>query len=110
MTADDALSETSPLLPKLTVVSPEPAHAPNGALQNASVTDGHAEEDFKPVDEEQAHRNEDSEYKGLPEVKARLKYIVPALAIGVQRDHQRRKCTEAENNRSSCPLPIRRSS
>ena len=85
MTADDAPSETSPLLPKLTVVSPEPANAPNGTLQSASDTDGHAEEDVKPVDEEQAHRNEDdSEYKGLPEVKARLKFIVPALAIGVQ--------------------------
>lgn len=84
MTADDAHSETAPLLPKLTVVSPEPADAPNGTLLNASGTDGHAEDDIKSVDEEQAQRNgEDSEYKGLPEVKAQLKYIVPAVAIGV---------------------------
>ena len=84
MTADDAPSETSPLLPKLTLISPEPADAPNGTLLNASGTDGHTEEDIKSADEEQAQRSEDvTEYKGLPEVKAQLKYIVPALAIGV---------------------------
>ena len=84
MTAGDAPSETSPLLPKSTVAGSEPVNAPNGLLQKKSGTDGRAEEDIKSVDEEQAQRNgKDSEYKGLPEVKARIKYIMPALAIGV---------------------------
>ena len=91
MTANDGPSETSPLLPN---VLPEPADAPSGVLPNGSSINGRPEEDIKSVDEEQSQADaEDRErqYQGLPEVKKQLKYIVPAVAIGVQSDIPHKK-------------------
>lgn len=93
MKANGSPSETSPLLAKPTNVVPESPDAPNGVIPSGSNTDGRGEEGVKSVDQEQAQPDgEDGEtqYQGLPEVKKQLKYIVPAVAIGVhpERAHQ----------------------
>lgn len=85
MTVDGGASETSPLLPKPTSLL-EPADAPNGALPNGIGGSDHAHDDTKSVDQEEAHTDEEGrerQYQGMPEVKKQLKYIVPAIAIGV---------------------------
>lgn len=87
MTDDAAPSETSPLIPQSKSTLPQPADASNGALQKGVSSNGHAQEDNKSVDEEQAHGDEEGterQYRGLPEAKKQLKYIVPAIAIGVR--------------------------
>ncbi|KAL8792278.1 MAG: hypothetical protein Q9195_005157 [Heterodermia aff. obscurata] len=75
-------SETSPLIPKSRSTLPQPpplnGTAPNGISGNRV--------DNKSVDEEEAYSDEegrDRQYQGLPEVKKQLKYILPAVAIGV---------------------------
>ena len=86
MTADGGASETSPLLPKPTNLLPEPADAPNGALPNGTNNNDHTHDDNKSVNEEEASIDQDGrerQYQGMPEVKKQLKYIVPAVAIGV---------------------------
>jgi len=74
MTAEnDRSSETTPLLPKATEVQPtsEPNNHTNGST--------------KSQDEERQDDEGDREvqFKGMPDVRNRLKYILPALAIGV---------------------------
>ncbi|KAL8980926.1 MAG: hypothetical protein Q9205_004130 [Flavoplaca limonia] len=86
MTARHTASETSPLLPKGKSVIPEPAETPHRAFSNTSCTNGHAQENFKSVNEEQGRSNgedNDGKYQGLPQVKKQLRYIVPAVAIGI---------------------------
>lgn len=86
MTADGGASETSPLLPKPTNLLPEPADAPNGALPNGANGNDHTHDVNKSVNEEEASTDQDGrerQYQGMPEVKKQLKYIVPAVAIGV---------------------------
>ncbi|KAL8982526.1 MAG: hypothetical protein Q9177_005245 [Variospora cf. flavescens] len=86
MTARHTASETSPLLPKGKNVIPEPAETPHRAFSNTSCTNGHAQENFKSVNEEQGRSNgedNDGKYQGLPQVKKQLRYIVPAVAIGI---------------------------
>lgn len=70
-------TETSPLLSETSTATEEGA---NGRLNGQS--DGIS----KPVDEEgqqQEDRDRDGQYNGLPDVKKQLKYIVPAVGIGV---------------------------
>ncbi|KAL8877868.1 MAG: hypothetical protein Q9198_004200, partial [Flavoplaca austrocitrina] len=69
-------SETSPLLPRTSDNAPQKS-LPNGTGINGSITDG-----AKVGDEEQA-KDVATEYQGMPEVRARLKYILPAVAIGI---------------------------
>ncbi|KAL8650135.1 MAG: hypothetical protein Q9226_005276 [Calogaya cf. arnoldii] len=76
------VTETSPLLPGTSNVLPEPADAPRGSLPNGSGNNGAANGTAKAGDEEQV-KNHDMEYQGMPEVRARLKYILPAMAIGI---------------------------
>lgn len=98
MTADGVTSETSPLLPKLTNLPPQPADTPDGALPNGTSGNDHTNGDTKPVDEEEAPADQDGrerQYQGMPEVKKQLKYIVPAVAIGVPSTMQRR-CQTAD--------------
>jgi hypothetical protein len=75
-------SETSPLLPK-----------PNGDAPTTTPATGVAHQDVAPPveneqdggDIERQTSNGDSiKHQGLPEVKKRLKYIFPAIAIGVR--------------------------
>ena len=89
MTTDDTPSETSPLLPQTTSVLPEPADASNGPLPNGTSQNGQTETNGKHVDEERVQDDDERrerQYQGLPEVKKQLKFIVPAVAIGVRDD------------------------
>ena len=86
MTDDGAPTEISPLLHKSANSLPQPTDTPNGALPNGGSNKHHAAKDSKIGDQEQANDVSDGrerQYQGLPEVKKQLKYIVPAIAIGV---------------------------
>ncbi len=86
MTADnDRLSETSPLLPKVTKVLPESGDAREGTLPSTTEANNHINGSTKSQDEERQDDEGDREvqFKGMPDVRERLKYILPALAIGV---------------------------
>ncbi len=105
---DQEPTETSPLLTKSANVVPEPGDAPVGALPTGSGVNGHANGDFKPGDDEETQGELDriNQYEGMPEVKAKLKYIMPAIAIGVRCSFLR--CNHwLINRRSSCPLETR---
>lgn len=82
---DQSPTETSALLPK-TQVLPEPGIAPEGELPTGAVTNGDANGSAKAQDEESLHDEggRGAQFEGMPEVRARLKYIFPALAIGVR--------------------------
>ena len=82
MTIDDrSFSETSPLLTKATNGDPERNDTSNGSVPAPVEANGST----KPTEDEEQHDAEDREgqYEGMPEVKQQLKYIVPAIAIGV---------------------------
>ena len=76
-------SEISPLLPK---APPIPSDASQGALPSATDTNGLIDDPKKTRDEERQQDDEDREaqYQGMPEVRKKLGYILPALAIGVR--------------------------
>ena len=74
-------TETSPLLPANVV--PEPGDAPSGALPNGTKAYGVSNADDEPSDDQERQDPAITQYQGMPEVKARLKYILPAIAIGI---------------------------
>lgn len=78
----DEPTETSPLLRKPYGVLPEPGDAPNGSLPNGSGIDGRTKRKVKDGGDEES-QDRVTGYQGMPEVKARLKYILPAIAIGI---------------------------
>ncbi|KAL8725694.1 MAG: hypothetical protein Q9166_007208 [cf. Caloplaca sp. 2 TL-2023] len=82
MPGDNEATETSPLLRSTTKVLPVPADAPNGSLPNGSGIDGQANHTLKDGGDEE-RQDHATEYQGMPEIKARLKYMLPAMAIGV---------------------------
>ncbi|KAL8936655.1 MAG: hypothetical protein Q9211_004078 [Gyalolechia sp. 1 TL-2023] len=75
-------TEASPLLPKPSDTLSEARDAPNGALPDVSGTDGQTNGAVKQGDDEES-QDHVTEYQGMPEVKAKLKYILPAIAIGI---------------------------
>lgn len=93
-------TETSPLLPKadpappvsrpqlkrLLSIDPSSGLAPEGA--DPHVQRGYANSDREDGGdiERQATDGEASKYVGMPEMKKRLKYILPAVAIGVSHE------------------------
>jgi hypothetical protein len=83
---DHEPTETSPLLTKPVAVVPEPGDAPIGALPTGNGVNGHVNGLLKPGDDEEIQGEPDrsTQYEGMPEVKAKLKYIMPAIAIGVR--------------------------
>ncbi len=86
MTADNDRSlETTPLLPKATEVHPESGDAPEEILPSTTEPNNHTNGSTKSQDEERQDDEGDREvqFKGMPDVRNRLKYILPALAIGV---------------------------
>ncbi|KAL8717365.1 MAG: hypothetical protein Q9225_005384 [Loekoesia sp. 1 TL-2023] len=78
----DEPTETSPLLRKSPDVLPEPGDAPIGPLPSGSGIDGQTNGVVKDGGDEES-QDRVTEYQGMPEVKARLKYILPAIAIGI---------------------------
>lgn len=89
MAPSDELSETSPLLPK-SALTVEGGVAPNGTLpsenEHDSQVNGTLNGTAKPQSDEEAQAEEDEragQYQGMPEVMKQLKYIVPAVGLGV---------------------------
>ncbi len=83
--ADNA-TETSPLLAKPIITLLESGDAPNGVLPNGGSSNGTLDDPPKPGEDEERQANDGErspQYEGMPEVKKKLKYIVPAVAIGV---------------------------
>jgi len=75
-------TERSPLLSESSTAVLEPGDAPEGPLacSNGNYKSIPGDED----EERQDAQNERAvQYEGLPEVKKQLKYILPAIAIGV---------------------------
>jgi MFS family permease len=79
-------TETSPLLANGTLTNHEsisPSHPdslePNG--RRSSFPDNYEDGDI--LERHPSLQNRTKQYEGLPEVKKRMKYILPALAIGV---------------------------
>lgn len=79
-------SETSPLLGRPASTLLEPGDAPDGIRPNGTFSNGTAGAPAKPDDDEERQAGDadrSPQYEGMPEVKKRLKLIVPAIAIGV---------------------------
>jgi len=78
-------TETSPLLSK--TAAPDTTDAAECTSPSTSPTNGHDISGVKPADD--GERQHDAgklaaqQYEGMPEVKAKLKYILPAIGIGV---------------------------
>lgn len=80
----DEATEASPLLAESSV--PDPVNGANGSPPLAVEANGISKKRQKPAGEEES-QNSDAEraaqYEGMPDVKAKLKYILPAVGIGV---------------------------
>lgn len=79
----DDPTEVSPLLRKQSNVATEPIDAPTRALPNNGSIRSQSDGNVKNGEDEERQEEEVTEYQGMPEVKAKLKYILPALAIGI---------------------------
>jgi hypothetical protein len=84
----DQPTETSPLLPRSdqqnTEIATPPIDASSGiAPEGAEVHDATSAIDGGDL-ERHASNGETSRHVGMPEVKKRMKYIFPAVAIGVR--------------------------
>lgn len=79
MTPNARPSETSPLL----TGQENGIHKANGVAENGSIAD--IAPSISSDVERQSSRDtaRDAQFTGLPEVRKRLKYIVPTLSIGV---------------------------
>lgn len=75
-------TEATPLLRDTADNISEPDDAPNVSLPNGSEV---AEQPVGPLKHggDQESQDHVTDYQGMPEVKARLKYIFPAIAIGI---------------------------
>lgn len=77
-------TETSTLLAKPTL--PDPALSPNSVPPSEVGATRRQNEDPKPTEDEESQINGQDrghQYEGMPEVKAKLWYIVPAVGIGI---------------------------
>ena len=78
-------SESSPLLQ--TTAAPASTGPSSQVPHGITTANGHGESIARPADggESQASREERvAQYQGMPEVKEKLKYILPAIGIGVR--------------------------
>ena len=79
--------ETSPLLAQSTTTLPDPGLTPNSVPPSEIEATAHQDGESKPAEDEESHgisKDRVQQYQGLPEVKAKLRYIVPAIGIGVR--------------------------
>ena len=77
-------TETSPLLAHSTTTLPDPGLT---ILPREIDATAHRDGESKPAEDEESHsvsKDRVQQYQGLPEVKAKLRYIVPAVGIGVR--------------------------
>lgn len=81
MTSDTSCSETSPLLGEPRNGDAADAVAGNGTLKSNGYV-SHREEEEAGRDDE-ADRARLAQFEGLPEAQKLLKYIVPAVSVGV---------------------------
>lgn len=80
-------TETSPLLAKPNTALPDPGLAPNSVPPSETGATGHQSEGMKLADDEESQSTDGDrghQYEGIPDVKAKLLYIVPAVGIGVR--------------------------
>ncbi len=78
-------TETSPLIAKSSV--PDPVGTANGIPPSTTEANGLGRVDQKPAEDEERQQSDPeraAQYQGMPEVKAKLKYILPAIGIGVR--------------------------
>ena len=77
-------TETSPLLAHSTTTLPDPGLTiPPSEIEATAHRDGGS----KLAEDEESHsvsKDRAQQYQGLPDVKAKLRYIVPAVGIGVR--------------------------
>ena len=96
-------TETSPLLGKQDqngpLIDSAISIAPVGP-ESCNKTDIDDEENVGDL-EHQSSNGDNFKYQGLPEVKKRMKYIFPAIAIGVSNHQQHGSHTKAKRCRSS---------
>jgi len=81
-------TETSPLLKKPSSPTVKATDISSDLSTNDSTSNGSANRDCEREpgrDEENVEDNDSVLRKGLPEMHMKLKYIIPALAIGVGR-------------------------
>lgn len=79
--SDDRPSETSPLLgPKADGFAPK---AVNGTIANGSIPDDAAEVGPDLARHDSIDESRAAQFEGRPEIQKLLKYIVPAISIGV---------------------------
>ncbi len=79
-------TEDSPLLGHSESTPNAAAEACNSTISNAGDANGVQNGLVKPAEDEESQRDggEDAtQYQGMPEVKAKLAYILPAISIGV---------------------------
>lgn len=87
-------TETSPLIPKSGKSAVEQLIEPGiGVEANAVAVDGNACDpsfrandvtaDGEEIERQASNEGRQKQYEGMPEVRKRMKYILPALAIGV---------------------------
>ena len=80
-------TETSPLLAQSTVAPPDSALTPNGVPPNQAGVTVPQNEHSKPLEDEESQTDGEDrghQFEGMPDVKEKLWYIVPALGIGVR--------------------------
>ena len=87
MMQPQAASETAPLLVKPTTALPDPSLSPNSVPPCEVRATAHRNEDAKTAGDEERQDNDENrghQYEGMPDMKAKLGYIVPAVGIGVR--------------------------
>ena len=72
-------TETSPLLAPYITALPDPGLTPNGVPPSEIEPTAHRDGESHSISKDRGQQ-----YQGLPEVKAKLRYIVPAVGIGVR--------------------------
>ena len=91
-TEHDEPSETSPLLTKPADAAQASGIDADGVQVTVDVANGHMNGTVKPGDDEERQDGNGAgpkPYQGMPEVKEQLKFIVPAIAIGVRHKNVR---------------------
>lgn len=80
-------TEESPLLGRPESAPNAAGEACNGSIANAGDVNGAQNGLMKPAEDEESQGvgGEDAtQYQGMPDVKAKLAYILPAISIGVR--------------------------